>query len=146
MLGVYGNQRPGSLYRHGQAHSRARGAEPRCWQSNTVSALAWVRTPLVLPLRTWLTIVLAYEGNWYNHLPSFEKFDKPIPIHPIVQLGQGSRRSIRRRLVAKKRDVVQVKNPRTSKYVKIDRSAGKIVSTKKSPGPYKGVPVARKKK
>ena len=27
-----------------------------------------------------------------------------------------------------KRDVVQVKNPRTGHYVKIDRSAGKIVS------------------
>ena len=30
--------------------------------------------------------------------------------------------------------------------MKIDRGAGKIVSHKKSPGPYKGVPVARKKK
>jgi len=46
----------------------------------------------------------------------------------------------------KKKDIVQVKNPRTGKYVKIDRSAGKIVSNKKSKGPYKGVPVARKKK
>jgi hypothetical protein len=46
----------------------------------------------------------------------------------------------------KKHNVVQVKNPRTNKYVKIDRSEGKIVSHKKSPGPYKGVPVARKKK
>ena len=32
------------------------------------------------------------------------------------------------------------------KYVKIDRSAGKIISHKKSDGPYKGVPIARKKK
>jgi len=46
----------------------------------------------------------------------------------------------------KKRDVVQVKNPRTNKYVKIDRSEGRIVSHKKTTGPYKGVPVARKKK
>lgn len=49
-------------------------------------------------------------------------------------------------MASKKRDVVQVKNPRTGRYVKIDRSAGKIVSHKKSSGPYKGVPVARKKK
>lgn len=48
--------------------------------------------------------------------------------------------------MAKKSKVVQVKNPRTNKYVKIDRSAGKIVGTKKSSGPYKGVPIARKKK
>lgn len=46
----------------------------------------------------------------------------------------------------KKRDVVQVKNPRTNRYVKIDRSAGKIIAHKKSPGRYKDVPVARKRK
>ncbi|HBG05148.1 MAG TPA: hypothetical protein DDY22_06235 [Geobacter sp.] len=44
----------------------------------------------------------------------------------------------------KKHDVVQVKNPKTDRYVKIDRTAGQIVSQKKSSGPYKGVPVARK--
>lgn len=47
---------------------------------------------------------------------------------------------------AKKRDIVQVKNPKTGNYVKIDRSAGKIIAHKKSSGPYKGVPVARKRK
>lgn len=46
----------------------------------------------------------------------------------------------------RKRDVVQVKNPRSGRYVKIDRGAGVIVSHKKSPGPYKGVPVARKRR
>ena len=40
--------------------------------------------------------------------------------------------------------VVQVKNPKTGQYVKIDRKLGKIVSHKKSSGPYKGVPIARK--
>ena len=49
-------------------------------------------------------------------------------------------------MVTKKRDVVQVKNPRSDKYVKIDRSVGRIVSHKKSSGPYKDVPIARKKK
>jgi hypothetical protein len=48
-------------------------------------------------------------------------------------------------MAAKKRDVVQVKNPRTGRYVKIDRSAGRIVAHKKSPGRYQNVPVARKK-
>lgn len=46
----------------------------------------------------------------------------------------------------KKHDVVQAKNPRSNKYVKIDRTEGKIVSQKQTPGPYKEVPVARKKK
>ena len=44
----------------------------------------------------------------------------------------------------KKKDVVQVKNPRSGKYVKIDRAQGRIIGHKKSEGPYKGVPVARK--
>jgi len=48
--------------------------------------------------------------------------------------------------VSKKRDVVQVKNPKTKRYVKIDRAAGKIISSKKSKGPYSKVPIARKKK
>jgi len=44
-----------------------------------------------------------------------------------------------------KKDIVQTKNPRTGKYVKIDRSRGRIVVSKKSDGPYKGVPVLRKR-
>ena len=48
--------------------------------------------------------------------------------------------------MTKKKDVVQVKNPKTNKYVKIDRGAGKIVASKKSDGPYKNVPIARKRK
>jgi hypothetical protein len=44
-----------------------------------------------------------------------------------------------------KADVVQVKNPRSGKYVKIDRTHGKIIAHKKTSGPYKGVPVARKR-
>lgn len=47
---------------------------------------------------------------------------------------------------AKKHDIVQVKNPRSGHYVKIDRTVGKIVSHKKSDGPYKNVRVARKRK
>ena len=47
---------------------------------------------------------------------------------------------------SRKRDIVQVKNPKTGRYVKIDRTAGKIVSHKKSKGPYKGIPIARKRK
>ena len=45
-----------------------------------------------------------------------------------------------------KRDVVQVKNPRSGHYVKIDRTAGKIIAHKQSEGQYKNVPVARKRK
>ncbi len=41
--------------------------------------------------------------------------------------------------------VVQVKNPKTGKYVKIDREKGKIVAHKKSSGPYKNIAVARKR-
>ena len=47
--------------------------------------------------------------------------------------------------MAKKRDIVQIKDPKSGHYVKIDKSAGKIVSHKKSGGPYTDIPVARKK-
>jgi hypothetical protein len=46
--------------------------------------------------------------------------------------------------VSKKKDLVQVKNPRTGRYVKIDRTQGLIVAHKRSAGPYKNVPVAPK--
>ena len=48
-------------------------------------------------------------------------------------------------MARKKRDIIQTKNPKTERYVKIDRSAGKIIAHKKSHGPYKNVPVARKR-
>ena len=51
-----------------------------------------------------------------------------------------------KKVASAKRDVVQVKNPRTGHYVKIDRAAGKIVAHKKSEGKYKNIPVARKRK
>ena len=45
-----------------------------------------------------------------------------------------------------KQDIVQVKNPKTGHYVKINPSLGKIVSHKKSDRPHKGIPVARSQK
>lgn len=47
--------------------------------------------------------------------------------------------------MSKKRDVVQLKNPRTGHYVKVDRSIGRILSHKKSEGKYKNIPVASKR-
>ncbi len=41
-----------------------------------------------------------------------------------------------------KKDIVQIKNPQSGRYVKVDRSAGKIISHKRTVGPYKGVPIA----
>lgn len=37
------------------------------------------------------------------------------------------------------RSRVQVKNPVTGRYVKINTDTGRIVDHKKTPGPYKGV-------
>jgi len=44
-----------------------------------------------------------------------------------------------------KPDMVQVRNPMVDRWVKIDRSTGVLVSTKKSKGPYKKIPVAKRK-
>lgn len=41
-----------------------------------------------------------------------------------------------------RRDLVQIRNPRTGRYVKVDRAAGLILAHKQSDGPYKGVPIA----
>jgi hypothetical protein len=37
------------------------------------------------------------------------------------------------------RERVQIQNPVTKQWVKIDTKSGKIVDTKKTPGPFKGV-------
>ena len=38
---------------------------------------------------------------------------------------------------------LQTQNPRTKAWVKIDSKTGKIISTKKTPGKYKGIKVAK---
>jgi len=38
---------------------------------------------------------------------------------------------------------VQVKNPVSGRWVKLDTKSGRIVDTKKSAGPYKGVPTKK---
>jgi len=43
-----------------------------------------------------------------------------------------------------KKDIVQVKNPKTGLYCKIDRSVGKIIAYKKTVGKYKNIKVTRK--
>ena len=43
-----------------------------------------------------------------------------------------------------KKDIVQLKNPKTGLYVKIDRAQGKILGYKKTKGKYANVKVARK--
>ena len=48
--------------------------------------------------------------------------------------------------MADKKKIGQIKNPRTGRYVKIDRDKGRIISQKSSKGPYKKVPIIRKKK
>ena len=46
--------------------------------------------------------------------------------------------------MSEKKDIVQTKNPKSGHYVKIDRSAGKIIGHKTTKGPYKNVPIIRK--
>jgi len=47
--------------------------------------------------------------------------------------------------MSKKSKIGQTKNPRSGHYVKIDREKGKIISHKKSEGPYKKVPIIKKR-
>ena len=43
-----------------------------------------------------------------------------------------------------RKDIVQVRNPMTGRYIKIDRTIGSIVSHKRSDGPYKNIPIKDK--
>lgn len=43
-------------------------------------------------------------------------------------------------MTAVRKNTVQVYNPGKERWVLIDRVAGRIITNKKSPGPYKGVP------
>lgn len=40
-------------------------------------------------------------------------------------------------------DIVQVKNPRTNRYIKINRTLGLILGCKYSKGPYKNIPIVK---
>lgn len=48
--------------------------------------------------------------------------------------------------MAAKARFVQIRNPRTGAYVKIDREEAVILGVKRSKGPYKNVPIIRIKK
>ncbi len=44
----------------------------------------------------------------------------------------------------KRPEFVQILNPKTKRYVKINKTIGDIVSHKKSKGPYKNIPIRRR--
>ncbi len=44
------------------------------------------------------------------------------------------------------KDIVQIRNPKVDRYVKLDRSRGKIIDHKETPGPYEGIPVVASKR
>ena len=39
------------------------------------------------------------------------------------------------------KNIVQTKNPKSGRYIKINRGLGKIIATKKSDGPYKNIEI-----
>lgn len=46
----------------------------------------------------------------------------------------------------KQDDIVQIRNPRSNRYVKINKTKGVMISSKKNIGPYKGIPIVKNKK
>ena len=44
------------------------------------------------------------------------------------------------------KDIVQLRNPKTGKYIKIDKRKGQIIGHKQTCGPYKDIPIVKKKK
>lgn len=45
-------------------------------------------------------------------------------------------------MVLKNKDFSQVCNPKTKRFIKINKRLGQIVSHKRSPGPYKNIFIA----
>lgn len=45
----------------------------------------------------------------------------------------------------KKAKIVQIKNPKTGLYVRINRERGMVTGHKMSLGPYKGIPIVRRR-
>ena len=43
-----------------------------------------------------------------------------------------------------KQDLVQIRNPKTNRYIKIDKAKGVILSSKSTTGPYKNIRIADK--
>ena len=43
------------------------------------------------------------------------------------------------------RNLVQTKHPLIDRYIKVDKKSGKVLATKKTPGPFKNIPIARKR-
>ena len=41
-----------------------------------------------------------------------------------------------------RRNLVQIRNPKTNRYILIDRDKGQIIGRKEDDGPYKGIPIA----
>ena len=42
-------------------------------------------------------------------------------------------------------NLVQTKHPLIDRYIKVDKASGKVLATKKTPGPFKNIPIARKR-
>ena len=57
---------------------------------------------------------------------------------------QSDRRSGSKAKTVAASSLSQLQNPRSGRYVMVDRTSGSIVSHKKSPGSYKSVPIAKR--
>ena len=53
---------------------------------------------------------------------------------------------MKKKTKAKQERLVQIKNPKTGNYTKIDKLRGSIVGHKKGGKPYKGIPIKRNKR
>jgi len=49
-------------------------------------------------------------------------------------------------MARKRARFAQLRNPKTGRYVKVDRERGVIIAHKRTKGPYKGVPIARRRR
>lgn len=59
----------------------------------------------------------------------------------VISVKKVNKATEKAKMNKKRTNVVQVQNPRTGRYVKINKDKGRIVAHKKSDGPFKNVPI-----
>lgn len=79
------------------------------------------------------------EEAAYNLIEKYSKLSGVKRSNSLLVLGQKFQRFERRCIKLAGEHYVQVLNPRTDRWVKIDTSTGNIVAHKKSKGEFKGI-------
>lgn len=90
-----------------------------------------------------MTNLDALEEAAYNTIKKFSKLQGIKRNNSLLVLGQKFRRFEDRCIELAGDQYIQVLNPQTDRWVKVDKSTGNIVAHKRTKGEYKNIPRAK---